>query len=174
MSQIRLILGGVRSGKSLYAEQLASQTMSSKIYIATAEVLDGEMAERIEIHKKRRGEDWKTIEEPVEIIKIINPPATGHQPPATILIDCLTLWLANLLHREIDIIQQVDLLVEALEATRAEVILVSAEAGLGIIPENALARKFLDYAGILHQRVAGVANEVVLVVAGIPMIIKSA
>ncbi len=167
MAKITLVLGGTRSGKSLHAEALADKSTSNKIYIATSEILDAEMAERVKIHKDRRGDGWQTIEEPLEIAKIIK-----NTQQAVILLDCLTLWLSNLLHKELEVIPQIDILIEELRATQAEVILVSNEVGMGIVPENALARKFRDYAGILHQRIAEIADEVVLVVAGIPVKIK--
>ena len=167
MARITFVLGGVRSGKSSYAEAVAGGRNRNKIYIATSEILDNEMADRVKIHKDRRGEDWQTIEEPLEIARII-----GSSQPSIILVDCLTLWLSNLLHKKMDVMRQIDVLVESLKATQAEVILVSNEVGLGIIPENTLARKFSDYAGILHQKVAEVADEVVLMVAGIPVKIK--
>ncbi len=168
MAKITLILGGARSGKSLYAEQLALSGTGTKIYLATAQAHDAEMEKRIEIHKKRRSEGWETVEEPLDIAKIIS----GNQQPVTILVDCLTLWLSNLLHKEMDIPKEIDSLVDALKSTGANVILVSNEIGFGIVPENILAREFRDFAGLLHQMVAFTANEVVMVVAGIPVKIK--
>lgn len=174
MSNIYLVLGGVRSGKSAYAEALACKNKHKKIYIATAGAFDEEMEKRIKSHRVRRGDDWQTIEEQVEISRIIDMPIANNQQPITILVDCLTLWMSNLLHREMDVMAQIDLLINALKTTQADVILVSSEVGMGIVPENALARQFRDYAGILHQRVAEVADSVVLVVAGIPLTIKGA
>ena len=167
MAKITLILGGARSGKSLYAEELTRKSNCNKIYIATSEILDSEMAERVKIHKDRRWDGWLTIEEPIEIAKIIKSSQS-----AVILVDCLTLWLSNLLHKEMDVMQKINMLIVVLKGMQAEVILVSNEVGLGIVPENALARQFRDYAGILHQKVAEIADEVVLVVAGIPVKIK--
>ncbi|MEQ1789180.1 MAG: bifunctional adenosylcobinamide kinase/adenosylcobinamide-phosphate guanylyltransferase [Rickettsiales bacterium] len=169
MSKINFILGGARSGKSQYAEELASNAGRLKVYVATAEVLDDEMEKRIEIHRARRGNDWKVVEIPIDIpIQITNHSYAN----SVILVDCLTLWLSNLLHKKIDVNAQIDSLLEALKITQSEVILVSSEVGMGITPENILARQFIDYTGILHQRVAEVADNVVLVVAGIPVKIK--
>lgn len=167
MARITLVLGGARSGKSSYAEGMVRKNNCNKIYLATSEMLDSEMAERIKTHKIRRGEDWQTLEEPVEIDKIIENTHAG-----VILVDCLTLWMSNLIHKEMAVMQQIDALVESLKTTQAEVILVSNEVGMGIVPENALARQFRDFVGILHQKVAAIADEVVLVVAGIPVKIK--
>lgn len=172
MSDIFLILGGTRSGKSLYAENIVDKIGGNKIYLATAIALDDEMIKRVKNHRARRDKTWQTIEESIEIAKIINPPPNN--PPTTILVDCLTLWLSNLLHLELDVMQQIDLLIDTLKTTQSTVILVSSEVGMGIVPDNALARQFRDYAGIMHQRIAEVADKVVLVVAGVPMTIKGA
>lgn len=172
MSNISLILGGARSGKSLYAENLAGKAGKKKIYLATAAIYDDEMQERIDKHRARRDGSWQTIEEPIEIAKIINPPTTNNQQPTVILVDCLTLWLSNLLHLKMDVTQQIELLTKALKTTKSEVILVSSEVGMGIVPENQLARQFRDHAGIMNQHIAEEADKVVLIVAGIPMIIK--
>lgn len=169
MTKITLVLGGARSGKSSYAEAIIEKNKQTKIYIATAEVLDDEMSDRVEKHRLQRGNDWKTLEIPINIAEQITNPDYIN---AVIIVDCLTLWLSNLLHKEMDVIQHINLLIESLKITQVKVILVSNEVGLGIVPENALARQFRDYAGILHQKVAEVADEVVLVVAGIPIKIK--
>lgn len=169
MAKITLVLGGARSGKSSYAEVAAGKSERKKIYIATAEVCDDEMGERVGKHRLRRGGDWKTVEIPIDIAEQIT---NSNYVNSVILVDCLTLWLSNLLYKKINITQYINKLIEALKETQAEVILVSNEVGLGIVPENALARQFRDYAGMLHQQVAEVADEVVLVVAGIPVKIK--
>jgi len=166
MTNITFILGGVRSGKSRYAEQLAECAAHPKIYLATAEPLDSEMAARISAHRKRRGEGWKTLEIPVEIADAI----AAHE--GVIVVDCLTLWLSNLMHKNLDILDYTQQLVSALQATKAAVILVSNEVGQGIIPSNALARQFCDEAGMLHQRMAEVATRVIFMIAGIATIIK--
>jgi len=197
MPEITFILGGVRSGKSNFAEAMAVQTGKKLIYLATAANMegDGEMASRITSHKARRGENWQVIEEQVDIAGVISSachPALVAGSGATIstsafvsrprnkcgvtesviLIDCLTLWLSNLLHYGLDIAEQTDKLIAALKTTNADVILVSNEVGQGIIPDNALARKFVDEAGKLHQQIAAIADEVFFVTAGIPTKIK--
>lgn len=169
MAKITFILGGARSGKSSYAEGIALDSKRKKIYVATAAVLDKEMEERIEKHRLQRGDDWDLVETPLDIAKQIK---SSDYENSVILVDCLTLWLSNLLHNEMNITEQINILIESLKSTQADMVLVSNEVGLGIVPENALARQFRDYAGILHQKVAEIADEVVLVVAGIPMKIK--
>ena len=169
MTSITLILGGARSGKSAYAEQTAEKINRPRIYIATTEVLDAEMAARVKTHQKRRNNDWKTLEIPLAIAECIKNPA---HKDSVILVDCLTLWLSNLMYHQMDIIQQTQLLVEALRNTHAEVLLVSNEVGQGIVPDNTLARQFRDYAGILHQEIAAVADRVIFVTAGLPVALK--
>lgn len=168
MTKTTLILGGTRSGKSAYAESLASKSGRPKIYLATAEAADKEMAKRIAQHKARR-RSWQTIEEPHHIAEVIANP--GHKD-AVILVDCLTLWLANLMHHELGIKMQTHNLLDALKHTRAEVLLVSNEVGQGIVPTNKLARQFRDEAGLLHQRIAQIADKVIFMTAGIPTTIK--
>jgi len=167
---IKFIIGGARSGKSAYAESVASASGRELIYIATASAGDSEMSERIKNHKERRGKNWQTIEEEIDISAIIEQLATSNQK--LILIDCLTLWLSNLLHYKLDIEAETEKLLNALKTTQADIILVSNEVGQGIIPDNALARKFVDEAGILHQKIAKIAHEVFFVTAGIPSKIK--
>ncbi|MDE3016530.1 MAG: bifunctional adenosylcobinamide kinase/adenosylcobinamide-phosphate guanylyltransferase [Pseudomonadota bacterium] len=169
MAKITFILGGARSGKSSYAEQLARQIRRPRIYIATAEALDEEMQVRIAEHRRRRGDDWTTLEVPLAIAEIIQNPS---HKKSLILVDCLTLWLSNLMRHGLDITAQSQALTEALQSTQARVILVSNEVGQGIVPDNPLARRFIDRTGILHQQVAAVAGRVVWVAAGVPTIIK--
>lgn len=172
MAKIYFVLGGIRSGKSKYAEERICAERQNKLYIATAAILDEEMQERVGIHKKRRNADWKTIEEQVKIAEIITKPDICGSLPDIILVDCLTVWLANLFHYKIDISQKTDEFLYALTNTKTDVVLVSNEVGQGIIPDNEMARKFCDEAGILHQKVASIVDEVVLVTAGIPIKIK--
>lgn len=169
MADVTLILGGARSGKSSYAEQLACASQRPRLYIATAEALDSEMAERIAAHRRQRGDGWTTRETPLAIADSIANPAHAD---SVILVDCLTLWLSNLMHHGLDIERETQALLEALQTTQAQVLLVSNEVGQGIVPDNPLARQFRDHAGILHRRVAGAANCVVFMVAGIPTVIK--
>ncbi len=163
-----LVLGGARSGKSRYAEALTTAFPPPWTYIATAEALDQEMTERIAEHKKRRGDGWQTVDAPRDL------PAAILANPATtpILADCLTLWLSNLMLADQDIEAATERLDNALASRSAPTILVANEVGFGIVPENALARRFRDAQGRLNQLVAARADRVVLVVAGIPLVIK--
>ena len=164
---ITFILGGARSGKSAYAEAFAEQSGRKKIYLATAEALDAEMCSRIAKHQARRA-GWDTWEVPVAIAETIsNAPKN-----AVILVDCLTLWLSNLMYQELDIAVHTQALIETLKRTQAQVLLVSNEVGQGIVPDNALARKFRDEAGLLHQKIAATADRVVFITAGLPSILK--
>jgi adenosylcobinamide kinase/adenosylcobinamide-phosphate guanylyltransferase len=169
MPSISLILGGARSGKSAYAERQAGQSGLPKIYIATAEILDDEMAERAALHRRQRGEGWATLEVPVAIAQTVQ---SEQYAGSVIVVDCLTLWVSNLMHRGLDVAQHSAQLTRALQSTQAQVYLVSSEVGQGIVPDNALARQFRDHVGMLHQRVAEVATRVVWMVAGLPTIIK--
>jgi adenosylcobinamide kinase/adenosylcobinamide-phosphate guanylyltransferase len=171
--QIILVSGGARSGKSKYAEQRAGELGGRRLYLATAEAKDEEMAQRIAEHKKRRGNDWATIEEPVQLSSALLA-QRGRTDCA--LVDCLTIWLSNLLlHRDANFAEdRVEELVETLPRLDFHVVLVTNEVGWGIVPDNALARQFRDLAGWANQRIAATANEVVLTVAGISMIVKKA
>lgn len=160
--QITFILGGARSGKSRYAEALVQAHPAPWRYVATAQAFDSEMTARIAQHRARRPPGWETVEAPLDL-----PGALRCGQP--VLVDCLTLWTSNLLlaDREPDW--------PALDAALdrdAPTVLVSNEVGLGIVPDNALARRFRDLAGVLHQRVAARADRVVLMVAGLPMVVK--
>ena len=171
--QIILITGGARSGKSKYAEQRTGALGRRRLYIATAEAKDEEMARRIAEHKRRRGNDWITIEEPVELGSVLLA-QRGRTDCA--LVDCLTLWLSNLLLRrdEKHAEEKFAELVQTLPQLDFHVVLVTNEVGWGIVPDNLLARQFRDLAGWANQRMAEAANEVVVTVAGIPMIVKKA
>ena len=173
-----LILGGVKSGKSRFAEQRVKRWVAqtgnsnaSVIYLATAEnpKADDEFAARISRHKKQRPGCWKTIEEPLEISQIVAGASGAHQ---CVLLECLTLWMSNILQDENLIAQRIDHFCRVLEAYEGEIILVSNETGLGIMPPNALARRFGDELGLLHQRLAMLCDEVVLTVAGLPHYLK--
>lgn len=164
-----LVLGGQRSGKSRKAEALVASAGGDRLYVATAAAGDAEMAERIAAHRDRRGAGWRTIEEPLDLPGILDREAL---PGRAVLVDCLTLWLSNLFGAERDIAHETDRLVAALERTACPVVLVSNEVGAGIIPMNALARRYADAAGILNQRVAAIADRVILIAAGIAVPIK--
>ena len=165
---IILITGGARSGKSTRAEARVRAFAGRPVYIATAEALDGEMRERIARHRARRGSEWLERETPLELVTALAETDGG----GARLVDCLTLWLSNLMHAERDWEKEAKLLVEALIRQNSPVVLVTNEVGLGIVPDNALARRFRDAAGILNQMVAQAADEVEFVVAGLPMPVK--
>ena len=171
--RIILVTGGARSGKSQYAELRAEELGGRQLYIATAEAKDEEMAQRIAAHKRRRGSDWATIEEPLDLSAAL---LARRDRTDCALVDCLTIWLSNLLlHRDAEFAgEKVEQLVETLPRLDFHVVLVTNEVGWGIVPDNALARQFRDLAGWANQRIAAAADEVVLTVAGIPMIVKKA
>jgi len=169
-SRIILVLGGARSGKSRYAEGLAEKTAGSCTYIATAQSGDDEMIVRIAAHKARRGAGWTTLEEPFELPGTIRKACKSD---GFILVDCLTLWLSNLMLAERDCAAAVSELIDVLSNAPGIIVLVSNEVGSGIVPENALARRFRDTAGETNQRIAETADEVVLVTAGLPMVLKT-
>ncbi|WP_449409357.1 bifunctional adenosylcobinamide kinase/adenosylcobinamide-phosphate guanylyltransferase [Methylobacterium komagatae] len=164
--RLTLVLGGARSGKSAYAEALVTACPAPWLYLATAEIWDDEMAERVGQHRARRGEGWITRDAPLALAEAV---ATA---PGPVLVDCLTLWLTNLILAEADIAAAAASLEAACAAAPGPVVLVSNEVGLGIVPDNALARRFRDEAGRLHQRMAALADRVVLTVAGLPLTVK--
>jgi adenosylcobinamide kinase / adenosylcobinamide-phosphate guanylyltransferase len=166
--QVTLVLGGARSGKSRFAEELAERSGPLRTYIATAEAFDGEMQSRIDQHKTRRGEGWQTIEAPLALTDEL---AACGSP--VVLIDCLTLWISNLMFRDRDVASEIDLLCAALVRVSGHVILVSNEVGMGIVPENALSRRFRDMQGLANQKVAAVADAVHFVAAGLPLTLKT-
>jgi adenosylcobinamide kinase / adenosylcobinamide-phosphate guanylyltransferase len=169
--EIVLITGGARSGKSRYAEQRAAEMGARPLYVATAEAKDEEMAKRIAKHRKRRGNQWRTIEEPLELTDAL---LAQRGKTDCALVDCLTLWISNLLIRHDDkyASEKVEELIEKLPQLDFHLLFVTNEVGWGIVPDNPLARKFRDLAGWTNQRLAQAANEVNLMVAGMPMIIK--
>ena len=166
---VTLVLGGARSGKSTYAEALAESRPGPCVYLATATAGDGEMAERIAHHRARRGRRWHTHEEPLDLAGALQALSKADN---TVLIDCLTLWLSNVLFADLDVNNQCEQLVAALPRLPGPVIFVSNEVGLGIVPDNALARRFRDEAGRLNQAVAAAAQSVVFVAAGLPLVLK--
>ena len=169
-SGVTLVLGGARAGKSAFAEGLA-QGWDQRVYLATAVVTDDEMAERIVLHRARRGHDWRTVEEPVELAAAVRRESA---PETGLLIDCLTVWLGNLMHHGHDVDAAREALLESLAAASGPVVLVANEVGLGIVPDNAMARAFRDHAGRVNQAVARAASRVYFVAAGIPMTLKGA
>ncbi len=164
------VFGATRSGKSRFAEQLVTQTGLERVYIATAVAGDAEMSERIARHRSRRGDDWITIEEPVEIERVLR--AAMAECDRVALVDCLTIWLANLMATDHGIDHYTTSLLRHLAEIRTPIVLVSNEVGSGIVPDNALARTFRDDLGTLNRRVAEIAGRVVLVSAGIPLTLK--
>ncbi|CAN5813670.1 bifunctional adenosylcobinamide kinase/adenosylcobinamide-phosphate guanylyltransferase [soil metagenome] len=168
MAELCLVIGGARSGKSRFAEGLVAARPGPWTYIATGEALDAEMAARIAAHRAGRGRGWRTIEAPIELAA-----ALGRVPPGeAVLVDCLTLWLANHLMAGHDLEAEAARLEAALAGRRGPLWLVSNEVGMGIVPENALARRFRDAAGQLNQRIAARADRVLLVAAGLPLALK--
>ena len=167
-----LILGGTRSGKSQYAEQLAIAGGKQLVYIATAYIGDNEMLERIGLHRSRRSAAWQLVEEPIDLAGAL---AQHSSATHCVLVDCVTLWLSNVLHESgnADIQTRIDALCHAVRSAEGEVILVSAEVGLGVIPANALARRYADLLGLLNQQLAERCDEVTLVVAGLPHKLKT-
>jgi adenosylcobinamide kinase/adenosylcobinamide-phosphate guanylyltransferase len=163
-----LVLGGARSGKSRYAESLITALPPPWIYLATAEAHDAEMAERIARHRAERGERWETIEVPHHLAQAV----TTAPPTNPLLIDCLTLWLSNRVLADADVASDTRGLEWALDRRAGPVVLVSNEVGSGIVPDNALARRFRDLQGQLNQSIAARADRVVLLVAGLPLIVK--
>ena len=166
---LTLVLGGAHSGKSRYAEWLITAYPQPWIYVATAEARDDEMAERIAAHRARRDAGWQTVEAPHDLAAALEAAPAG----AAMLVDCLTLWLSNLMQPGFDIEAQTARLQEALAGRAGPTVLVSNEVGLGIVPDNALARRFRDLQGILNQRLAAQATRVVMMVAGLPIPVKS-
>jgi adenosylcobinamide kinase / adenosylcobinamide-phosphate guanylyltransferase len=161
---VTLVLGGARSGKSRFAESLA---FAPKTYIATGQAFDDEMRQRIALHKSQRGEEWRTIEEPVNLPQELERLTSGF-----VLVDCLTLWLSNLMLADLDWQGPLDQLAKILGSANSHVVLVSNEVGLGIVPDTPLGRKFRDAQGVTNQCISQIAENVILLVAGIPLAIK--
>jgi len=165
-----LVLGGARSGKSAYAQKRCEALGMRLAYIATAEAGDEEMAERIARHRADRGTGWSTIEAPIDVCGAI---ADAMQQSDVVLVDCLTLWLSNLLLGDHDIRAAGDELARIVRQASVPLIMIANEVGMSIVPDNGLARKFRDEAGWLNQTIAAAANEVVLVCAGLPLHLKA-
>ena len=164
-----LVLGGARSGKSRYAQTRAEATGLKRVFVATAQAFDDEMRERITRHRADRGGVWETIEAPLDLAGII---VARSAPDSVLLIDCLTLWTTNLILGDHDVGDAATALVEAIAGAKGPVLLVANEVGFGIVPDNVLARRFRDEAGIVNQRVAAAVDEVQLVAAGLPLRLK--
>ena len=166
---VTLVLGGARSGKSRHAERLVEAAASCGTYCATAEAGDGEMAERIAAHRARRGSFWRTVEAPLALPAALAAEAASERP---VLVDCLTLWLSNLLLAGKEPGREAEALCRTLREAAGPVVLVSNEVGMGLVPETPLGRRFRDAAGRLNQDVAALADRVVFVAAGLPLVLK--
>lgn len=168
----QLILGGARSGKSNYAQQLAEASGKPVIYIATATAGDEEMQQRILLHQQQRPEHWQSIEEPLKLSEVL---LHNDNPGNTLLVDCLTLWLSNSLAMDNEkfVEQQQRELISTIVKLKSDVLLVSNEVGQGIVPMSELARKFVDESGRLHQQLAQACDRVVFLTAGLPQVLKS-
>ncbi|KPB74530.1 bifunctional adenosylcobinamide kinase/adenosylcobinamide-phosphate guanylyltransferase [Pseudomonas cannabina] len=168
---LQLILGGARSGKSRLAEKLAADSALKVIYIATSQPLDGEMNQRVASHRARRPEHWGLVEEPVELARVLRENAA---PDRCLLVDCLTLWLTNLLMLDDAerLAREREALLECLAGLPGKIIFVSNETGLGVVPLGELTRRYVDEAGLLHQALAECCQRVVLTVAGLPLTLK--
>ena len=170
MTRHVLILGGARSGKTAFSEQMAIRSGSKLAYLATAEALDAEMRDRVASHRAGRAAQFTTIEEPLALTDALLKAAEKHD---VILVDCLTLWITNLLVANEDVAMAVSELGATLvQIRKSRIILVSNEVGLGIVPDNAMARTFRDLAGAAHQRLAEICDDVYFIVAGLPMTLK--
>lgn len=166
---VTLVLGGARSGKSGFSERLATESGLERHYIATGRAYDDEMRERIARHRADRGDGWTTHEVPLELAERLTE---IDAPGKVVLVDCLTLWVTNLMMEERDIDAAGATLLRQFENLSGNLILVSNEVGLGIVPDNRMARQFRDHAGRLHQRIAEAANEVFFIAAGLPLKMK--
>lgn len=163
------VLGGVRSGKSVFAENLTLSLAPSCTYLATARIWDDEMRDRVDVHKNRRGDEWLSFEEPIDLVSQLETLGPQKRP---ILVDCLTMWLTNLMLEERDIDIEGDRLADVLKTLPASVVFVSNEVGQGIVPDNKMAREFIDHAGLLHQKISQAVDEVFFITAGLPSKLK--
>ena len=166
-----LVLGGARSGKSQYAENLVegSDASGGLVYVATAQAYDKEMNDRIAIHQRRRGDRWSTMDAPLDLNMALKSDACCSR---AVLVDCLTLWITNLMMAGKNVSREIDELCVTIPTLTASVVFVSNEVGQGIVPDNEMAREFRDHAGQAHQQLAAVCNRVVFVTAGLPQILK--
>lgn len=165
----QLVLGGARSGKTRFAQEQTERLPGELFYLATAQALDEEMADRISRHQAERGARWRTVEAPIDLAGAIR---SHSEPGNVLLVDCLTLWLSNLMLAELDPVPAIQGLLAAIADVPGKIILVSNEVGLGIVPDNALARRFRDSAGIVNQTIAQIVSSVIFVTAGLPIVVK--
>jgi adenosylcobinamide kinase/adenosylcobinamide-phosphate guanylyltransferase len=171
LAGVTLVLGGARSGKSAFAERLVEESGLSPVYLATGQAFDGEMESRIALHRNRRSPQWRTVEEPLALRDALLRECA---PGRAVLVDCLTLWVTNLMMAERDIAGECAALVAALPQLAGPAVFVSNEVGLGIVPDNAMARAFRDHAGRVNQAVAAAAQDVFFIAAGLPLALKTA
>lgn len=164
-----LILGGARSGKSAYAETMTLACGNTPHYVATSQIFDDEMNERVQQHQRRRGTQWSVTEEPLNLCEAIKRAPTGC---SAILVDCLTLWLSNLMHQERNVDVETNQLLDLIPGLGQPIVFVSNEVGMGIVPENALARSFRDHQGRLNQSLAAIVDRVDFIAAGLPLNLK--
>ena len=164
-----LVLGGASSGKRAFAEERVLNLLGAPVYVATAQAFDEEMMDKIAAHRRRRGDGWTTVEEPYDLPDAIRRLGATD---TTLLVDCLTLWLTNIMTIERDIAAETDALVAAINQVQGHIILVSNELGLGLVPADQLSRHFRNLHGNLNQAVAAAADNVVFVAAGLPMVLK--
>ncbi|MDE0364365.1 MAG: bifunctional adenosylcobinamide kinase/adenosylcobinamide-phosphate guanylyltransferase [Gammaproteobacteria bacterium] len=169
--QTTLIVGGARSGKSRRALQLALEIGGQRTFIATAEASDAEMAERIGHHRAERGVEFRTREEPLDLVNALEAEVS---PDGIVVVDCLTLWLSNLMHHGRDVVAQTHALVALLSHSPGPIVLVSNEVGMGLVPETRLGREFRDAQGELNREVAAVCGRVEFMIAGLPLTVKPA
>lgn len=168
VKKLTLVLGGAASGKSEFAEQLVIATEKSRKYLATSQIFDAEMQAKVDRHLVQRGDGWETIEEPLDL----GPALKAAVPDQIILLDCATLWLTNVLMAERDIAQECAKLVADLRSCEAEIVVVSNEVGMGIVPEHAISRQFREAQGRLNAMIAEAAGNVFFVAAGLPLVLK--
>ncbi len=168
LHKLTFVLGGAASGKSALAERIVDATGKPKVYVATAQAFDDEMRQKIVAHQVSRGDGWETVEEPFDLVGVLERQGTE----SVVLVDCLTLWLTNILLAEHDLDAEFGRLIQALGSRGCELVLVSNEVGQGIVPDNALSRKFRAAQGRLNQKVAASADTVIAVMAGLPIALK--
>jgi len=168
LGKLTLVLGGAASGKSARAEALIVASGLSRVYVATAQAIDDEMEDKILRHQEMRGPDWRTVEEPLDIAAALE----GVREGEAVLLDCVTLWLSNHLLEESDLEAETERLLAALDACPAPVVVVSNEAGMGVVPDTSLGRRFRNAQGRLNQELAARAELVMAVMAGLPMVLK--
>ena len=170
LQKLTLVLGGAASGKSKYAESIIRQSGKNPVYLATSQPFDDEMQAKVTAHRQQRGDGWDTIEEPINISKVLD----SVNETQAVLIDCATLWLGNLMHYDHDTDAAFDDLVAACRRCAAPVVIVSNELGMGLVPETSMGRKFRNLHGKMNQQIAAAADTVLFVAAGLPMTLKGA